>query len=165
MEGNAIYVSGFSSRDTDDSSVWGNWASMGMTLIKFDSLPTTSGWPSAAWTTDPIYALPSNDTTEFPEPYGFAVNRSAGLVGVTMLFNTSNSPAPTRDHFRNTTRRTAIWCRRSLLRCPARVWMRVTSTNRTQSWPRTVGSGSRTTGTRVSSASVPRVRAHNHHSS
>ena len=87
VEGNAIYVSGFSSSDTDDSSVWGNWASMGMTIIKFNSLPTTSGWPVATWATDPIYTLPSDDTNEFPEPFGFAVNSSAGLVGVTMLFS------------------------------------------------------------------------------
>ena len=87
VEGNAIYVSGFSSSDTDDSSVWGNWASMGMTIIKFNSLPTTSGWPVAKWTTDPIYRLPSDDTNEFPEPFGLAVNSSAGLVGVTMLFS------------------------------------------------------------------------------
>jgi len=53
---------------------------MGMTLIKFNSLPTTSGWPSAAWTTDPIYTLSNDDTNEFPEPFGFAVNSSAGLV-------------------------------------------------------------------------------------
>ena len=98
VEGNAIYVSGFSSSDTDDSSVWGNWASMGMTLIKFNSLPTTSGWPSAAWTTDPIYTLPNNDTNEFPEPYGFAVNSSAGLVGVTMLFSTSTNMGSLQEY-------------------------------------------------------------------
>jgi hypothetical protein len=98
VEGNAIYVSGFSSSDTDNSAVWGNWASMGMTLIKFNSLPTTSGWPSAAWTTDPIYTLPSNDTNEFPEPYGFAVNSSAGLVGVTMLFSTSTSMGSLQEY-------------------------------------------------------------------
>jgi hypothetical protein len=44
-----------------------------------------------AWTTDPNYALPNDDTNEFPEPYGFAVNSSAGLVGVTMLFSTSTN--------------------------------------------------------------------------
>jgi hypothetical protein len=97
VEGNAIYVSGFSTRDTDDSSVWGNWESMGMTLIKFDSLPTTSGWPSAAWTTDPIYTLPADTKNPFPEPFGFAVtnavNGAANVVGVAMLFEQS-SPAP-----------------------------------------------------------------------
>ena len=45
--------------------------------------------PSAAWTTDPIYTLSNDDTNEFPKPFGFAVNSSAGLVGVTMLFTTS----------------------------------------------------------------------------
>ena len=60
VEGNSIYVSGFSASDTDSSSVWGNWESIGMTLIKFNSLPTTSAWPAAAWTTDPIYTLPSD---------------------------------------------------------------------------------------------------------
>ena len=60
-----------------------------MTLINFNSLPTTSRWPSAAWTTDPIYTLSNDDTNEFPEPFGFAVNSSAGLVGVTMLFSPS----------------------------------------------------------------------------
>ena len=98
VEGHAIYVSGFSSSDTDHSSVWGNWASMGMTLIKFNSLPTTSGWPSAAWTTDPIYTLPNDVTNEFPEPYGFAVNSSAGLVGVTMLFNTSTKMGSLQEY-------------------------------------------------------------------
>jgi hypothetical protein len=98
VEGNAIYVSGFSSSDTDNSSVWGNWTSMGMTLIKFNSLPTTSGWPSAAWTTDPVYTLPSDDTNEFPEPYGFAVNSSAGLVGVAMLFNTSTNMGSLQEY-------------------------------------------------------------------
>ena len=98
VEGNAIYVSGFSSSDTDDSSVWGNWASMGMTLIKFNSLPTTARWPSAAWTTDPIYTLPNDDTNEFPEPYGFAVNSSAGLVGVTTLFSTSTTMGSLQEY-------------------------------------------------------------------
>ena len=70
VEGNSIYVTGFSAGDTDSSSVWGNWESIGMTLIKFNSLPTTSAWPAAAWTTDPIYTLPNDDTNEFPEPSG-----------------------------------------------------------------------------------------------
>jgi hypothetical protein len=62
-----------------------------MTLIKFNSLPTTSAWPAATWTTDPIYTLPSDDTQEFPEPFAFAVNDSAGLVGVAMLYGPNDS--------------------------------------------------------------------------
>ncbi len=92
VEGNSIYVSGFSARDTDSSSVWGNWESIGMTLIKFNSLPTTSAWPAAAWTTDSIYTLPSDDTNEFSEPFSFAVNTGAGVVGVAMLFGPSTIP-------------------------------------------------------------------------
>ncbi len=92
VEGNSIYVSGFSASDTDSSSAWGNWQSIGMTLIKFNSLPTTSAWPAAAWTTDPIYTLPSEDTNEFPEPFSFAVNDSGGLVGVAMLYGPSTMP-------------------------------------------------------------------------
>ena len=69
-----------------------------MTLIKFNSLPTTSRWPSAAWTTDPIYTLPSDDTNEFPEPFGFAVNSSAGLVGVTTLFSTSTNTGSLQEY-------------------------------------------------------------------
>lgn len=92
VEGNSIYVSGFSASDTDSSSVWGNWESIGMTLIKFNSLPTTSAWPAAAWTTGPIYTLPSNDTAEFSEPFSFAVNDAAGLIGVAMLYGQSTMP-------------------------------------------------------------------------
>ncbi len=92
VEGNSIYVSGFSASNTDSSSVWGNWESIGMTLIKFNSLPTTSTWPAAAWTTDPIYALPSDDTSEFSEPFSFAVNTSAGVVAVAMLYGPSTLP-------------------------------------------------------------------------
>lgn len=92
VEGNCIYVSGFSAGDTDSSSVWGNWESIGMTLIKFNALPTTSAWPASAWTTGPIYTLPSNDTSEFSEPFSFAVNSSSGDVGVAMLFGPSTMP-------------------------------------------------------------------------
>jgi hypothetical protein len=92
VEGKSIYVSGFSASDTDSSSVWGNWESIGMTLIKFNSLPTTSAWPAAAWTTDPIYTLPSDDTREFSEPFSFAVNTWAGVVGVAMLYGPSTMP-------------------------------------------------------------------------
>jgi hypothetical protein len=54
--------------------------------MKFNSLPTTSGWPTAAWRVDPLYTLPSNaDSTEFPYTTGFAVD--GGLVGLTWLFD------------------------------------------------------------------------------
>ena len=92
VEVDSVYVSGFSARDTDSSSVWGNWESIGMTLIKFNSLPTASEWPAAAWTTDPIYTLPSDDTSEFSEPFSFAVNDPGGLVGVAMLYGPSTMP-------------------------------------------------------------------------
>jgi len=92
VEGNAIYVSGFTAGETDSSSVWGNWESIGVTLIKFNSLPTSSAWPAAAWSTGPIYSLPSNDGSEFSEPFAFAVNDSGGLVGVEMLYGPSTMP-------------------------------------------------------------------------
>ena len=46
----------------------------------------------AAWTTDPIYTLPSDDTNEFSEPFSFAVNTWAGVVGVAMLYGPETMP-------------------------------------------------------------------------
>ena len=92
VEGSTIYVSGFSRGDTDSTAVWNNGNSIGMTIERFDALPTSAGWGSPAWTTDPIYTLPSDDTNVFPEPFGFAVDADANLVGVAMFEERSNQP-------------------------------------------------------------------------
>jgi hypothetical protein len=88
VEGNSIYVSGFSASDTDDPNVWANWSTIGMTIIKFNSLPTAAGWPTPVWTTDPIYtlSLPYDYSNLFPEPFAMAVDPQANLIGVSFLY-------------------------------------------------------------------------------
>jgi hypothetical protein len=98
VEGSTVYVTGFSSSDTDSSSVAGNYESIGPTLIKFDSLPTTSGWPSAAWTVDPTYSVNSADTTPFPQPFSFAVDSQAKTVGIALLYEPATNGNQSLQH-------------------------------------------------------------------
>ena len=84
VEGSSIYLSGFSPTDRDNNGDWGNWISMGRTLVRYSSLPTGSGWPSPTWQDNNIYT--SACTAECSSPWGFAVNGSS-FVGLTWLFD------------------------------------------------------------------------------
>jgi hypothetical protein len=98
VEANAVYVSGFSPSDTDDSSVAGNYESIGPTLIKFNSVPTTSGWSSSAWTTDPTYSVNASDTTPFPQPFSFAVDSQANTIGIALLYEPTTNGNESLQH-------------------------------------------------------------------
>ena len=98
VEGSTIYVTGFSPSDTDSSLVAGNYESIGPKLIKFNSLPTTSGWSSSAWTTGPTYSVNSSDTTPFPQPFSFAVDSQAKIVGIALLYEPATNGNQSLQH-------------------------------------------------------------------
>jgi len=47
--GNDVYLFGFAGSDPNAADDWGGWLSSGRHLLKFTSLPTSSGWPAPAW--------------------------------------------------------------------------------------------------------------------
>ncbi len=58
---------------------------MGRTLVKFGSLPTTSGWPTPVWTIDPLYT--GSGSSQFAYASSFAVSGSS--VGVAFFVDNS----------------------------------------------------------------------------
>jgi hypothetical protein len=84
VEGGSVYLSGFSPADRDNGGDWGNWISMGRTLVRYGSLPTGSGWPSPTWQHTNLYTGACSN--ECPLPYGFAADGSS-YVGVTWLYD------------------------------------------------------------------------------
>jgi hypothetical protein len=81
--GNSVYLSGFSLSDPDPDRDWDGWKSLGRHLLKFDALPTRSGWPRPAWERDLSYGSGSG---QMPYPTSFAADPSAGFVAVGWLF-------------------------------------------------------------------------------
>jgi DNA-binding beta-propeller fold protein YncE len=81
--GNSIYLSGFSAADPDPDRDWDGWKSLGRHLLKFDSLPTRSGWPRPAWERDLLYGT---GPSQMPYPTSFAADPGAGFVAVGWLF-------------------------------------------------------------------------------
>lgn len=80
VHGNTIYVSGFDSSDPNPDKEFDGWKSMGRHLLRFDSLPTSRGWPSPRWEIGPLYTGTSS-THEWPYTISFTVN-DTGQVGI-----------------------------------------------------------------------------------
>ena len=81
---NTVYVSGFSSSDPDPGNDWDGWKSVGRHLLKFDSLPTETGWGAPVWEHDFSYGA---GTHEMPYPTSFAADPRAGHVAVSWLYD------------------------------------------------------------------------------
>jgi hypothetical protein len=86
--GNTVYVSGFSSSDPDPAREFDGWKSLGRHLVKFDSLPTSAGWPTPVWEHNFAYGT---GTSEMPYPTSFAADPGAGYVAVSWLFDPKTS--------------------------------------------------------------------------
>lgn len=86
--GKIIYVSGFASSDPDPQKDWDGWKSIGRHLLKFDSLPTASGWPVPVWEDNFSYGTGSG-SGETPEATGYPTSFAAadGAVAVAWLFS------------------------------------------------------------------------------
>lgn len=82
VDGNTVYLSGFSGSEIPDAD-WDGWKSMGRHLLKFSRLPTSAGWPEPAWEHDFSYGRgvsPSNDPVATGYPTGFASDGSIMAV-------------------------------------------------------------------------------------
>jgi hypothetical protein len=85
--GNNVYVGGYSSSDPNPDNDTDGWKSSGRHLVKYPSLPTSSGWPAPAWEYNFTYGSGTGssnpDTTGFPT--GFAVDGS--VVGISWFYD------------------------------------------------------------------------------
>ncbi len=85
--GNNVYVSGFSNSDPNPSHDWDGWKSSGRHILKFTSLPTSSGWPAPAWEHDWSYGVGgagSSGFTAAPFSSGYPISWASdgAYVGV-----------------------------------------------------------------------------------
>jgi hypothetical protein len=86
--GKVVYVSGFAASDPNPQNDWDGWKSIGRHLLKFDSLPTASGWPAPAWEDNFAYGV-GTGSGEAPNATGYPTSFAAdgGHVAVAWLFD------------------------------------------------------------------------------
>jgi len=78
--GNDIYVSGWAAGDPSPDHEFDGWKSMGRRLVKYSSLPTSSGWPRPTWAVELHVRKDTNKSAD--NPVSFAVSPAAGKVAV-----------------------------------------------------------------------------------
>lgn len=92
VHGSTMYLSGFAGSENPIGGDWDGWKSMGRHLLKFNALPTASGWPTPAWKKD--FSYPTGNTGPFAYPTGFAGD--GNYVGVTWLFGQDSNDSGTQ---------------------------------------------------------------------
>lgn len=86
VDGSTVYLSGFAGSENPGGD-WDGWKSMGRHLLKFNALPTASGWAAPAWEVN--YSYPTGTAGPFAYPTGFAGD--GAYVGVTWLYDPGQS--------------------------------------------------------------------------
>ena len=86
VHGSTVYLSGFAPGDPNPANEANGWKSMGRHLLRFDSLPTSSGWATPMWE---ITTYTGSSTSTFPYTTSFAVD--GNVIGVGWLYGPTDT--------------------------------------------------------------------------